>query len=561
VEERKDRGLTRVLRVAYGIILVVTRQDFWRWTRLVVAVALLNASLTFDNVWPTPAIRWQNQLSLELAVVVLAMVLAWHRFGPPSRTVLRLLGFVWILLAIGHYGYVTAPALFGRDINLYWDLGFVPAVVGLLAKAAPFRVVLPVAAAIFLMAFGLYALFRWALGLVGGATADRRQRLVLGSVSGAVIVLFLLQQTIDRLPLDPELFAVPITRAYADQVRLGLESALGAKTVAPSPRMDSDFAFVKGADVFLIFIESYGAISFERPDIAPKLTASQAAFDAAIHETHRDVVSAYVESPTFGGKSWLAHLSLMSGVEVRDPDTNSLLMAEKRDTVNKAFSRHGFRSVALMPGLQQHWPEGAFYGFDRIYDAASLDYHGPQFGWFTIPDQFTIEKFDEVEVSRPSRPPLFVFYPTISSHTPFLPLPPNLPSWGRVLTDHPYDDVQLQRALERQPDWLNLGASYVEAISYTYEVIGGYLRARSDRDFVMILLGDHQPPSAVSGEAASWDVPVHVVASRRQVLDRLRERGFRSGLRPARPSLGPMNTLLPILLDAFGNRESVAASR
>jgi hypothetical protein len=51
--------------------------------------------------------------------------------------------------------------------------------------------------------------------------------------------------------------------------------------------------------------------------------------------------------------------------------------------------------------------------------------------------------------------------------------------------------------------------------------LGGYLRLRADRDFVMVIVGDHQPPAMVSGEGATWDVPVHVITNRTQVLDRL----------------------------------------
>ncbi len=32
------------------------------------AIALLNASLAFQNVWPTPAIRWAGEFSVECAV-------------------------------------------------------------------------------------------------------------------------------------------------------------------------------------------------------------------------------------------------------------------------------------------------------------------------------------------------------------------------------------------------------------------------------------------------------------------------------------------------------------
>ncbi|PYR07226.1 MAG: hypothetical protein DMF99_23405 [Acidobacteria bacterium] len=93
----------------------------------------------------------------------------------------------------------------------------------------------------------------------------------------------------------------------------------------------------------------------------------------------------------------------------------------------------------------------------------------------------------------------------------------------------------------------------MDALSYDFTSIAGYVGAHADRDTVMIVLGDHQPPAAVSGEHASWDVPVHVIASRTAVLDRLVGHGFQRGLTPRRPSLGRMHTLLPMLLDAFGD--------
>src|SRR6266849_3636984 len=332
---------------------------------------------------------------------------------------------------------------------------------------------------------------------------------------------------------------------------------VGPRSLAPSPSMASDLSLVRGADVFVVFVESYGAVSYDRPEFAKSLAVPRRQFEAIIHDTRRDVVSAYVESPTFGGSSWLAHISLLSGVEVRDPNTNARLMSEKRDTVITTFARHGYRTVAMMPGLRQLWPEGTFYGFDEIYGAERVDYHGPEFGWFAIPDQFAIARLDALEVSRPSHAPLFVFFPTLSTHMPFSPAPPYQPDWRRVLTSQPYDGPEIVRAYEeeRELDWVNFGPAYVNAVAYAYASIGGYLRLRADHDFIMILLGDHQPPALVTGEGAPWDVPVHVIASRRQVLDRLLARGFRTGLTPRRPSLGRMHELLPVLLGAFGDPE------
>jgi hypothetical protein len=68
---------------------------------------------------------------------------------------------------------------------------------------------------------------------------------------------------------------------------------------------------------------------------------------------------------------------------------------------------------------------------------------------------------------------------------------------------------------------------------------------------VLIAIGDHQPPSAVSGRDAPWTVPVHVFGRRGPILDRLVERGFRSGLEPHRPPIAPMHALTPMLLEAF----------
>jgi len=535
----------RASAVASERIGLVTRR-----LAAVAAVALLNASLSFQNIWPTPAIRWEGEVSIELAVCLLLLIAARRWFVAPSHAALRWIAAGWLLLVLGHYADVTAPALYGRDINLYWDARYMPDVAAMIARAVPsWLIVCLVFAAAGILAL-VYLLLRWAIGCVAGALADLRERQAIGALACVMLVLFAAQRLGGHVAFEPT-FATPIAQTSARQVQLVAGALSTSTTLPPSPPMTADLALVRDVDVFLIFIESYGAIAFERADMAPQLAAGRADLDAAIHGTGRDVVSAYVESPTFGGSSWLAHLSLMSGVEVRDPDTNARLMAEKRETIVTTFKRAGHRTVALMPGLRQVWPEGGFYGFDDIYGATRLDYWGPEFGWFAIPDQFSVAQVDALEASRPSRPPLFVFFPTVSTHFPFIPTPPYQPDWPRMFTKRPYDVPALVRAYSQQPDWTHFGPGYVNAMAYDYATLAGYLRLRADRDFVMILLGDHEPAAAVSGEGAPWDVPVHVIASRPPILDRLRAHGFHSGLTPARPALGRMHTLLPVLLDAF----------
>ena len=243
----------------------------------------------------------------------------------------------------------------------------------------------------------LYRVLRWALGRVGAAMAHPRERLALGVLAAAMAMFWVGQRVSATFPERPR-FSAPVTQTYVRQVRL-MAATLGRSTaLPPSPPMNSDLSLVKGADVFLFFIEAYGAISYERPEFAARLAADRARLEAAIHDTNRDVVSAYVESPTFGGSSWLAHITLLSGVEIRSHDTNALLMTEKRDTLVTAFKQHGYRTVAVMPGLWQNWPEGAFYGFDEIYGGARLDYQGPTFGWWDMTDQFVLARMDALEV-------------------------------------------------------------------------------------------------------------------------------------------------------------------
>jgi len=364
-----------------------------------------------------------------------------------------------------------------------------------------------------------------------------------------IVTVFVGERVAARLP-DQRLAPTPVVHTYVHQVALILEARSGSTSLPPSPPIESTFEGVRGADVFLVFVESYGAVTNEEA-FASRLAAPRRRLESDIRDTHRAVASAYVESPTFGGSSWLAHLSLISGIEVRDPDTNALLMTTPRDTLVKAFKRAGFRTVGLMPGLRQQWPEGSFYGFDEIYGADRLGYTGPEFGWFAVPDQFSLAKFDILEAHKLTTP-RFVFFPTISTHFPFSPTPPYQPHWARMQTPRPYDGPDIVRAYAGEPDWTNFGPGYADAIAYDFAVLGGYLRQHAERDLVMILIGDHQPPAAVSGAHATWNVPVHVITSRQSILDRLRAAGFRSGLAPARQAVSRMHALQPILLNGFG---------
>lgn len=561
----------------------------WRpWLGLAAALWLLNAALSFQGRWPTLGVEWRWELAPEIAFLGLV---AGIRGGRPSRGLIAGLAGLLTLLVLGRYLAVMAPALYGRPIDLIADARYLPEVIPMMAQAAPWPLLLGLPLAFLLLLGILFVGLRWALGRVAaalGAAAPRRLLTLLGGVAFAAYLVGLASP--DRA-WGPG-FSRPVTLALAQQLRLappasegqGLDAQApeaqasdsdtadphtpdaqasraqaraGPPGPPPSPRLDSDLGRVRGAHVVILFAESYGAATFDQPHLAAVLAPARADLAAALAETGREVVSARVRSPTFAGGSWLAHASLLAGVEVRGDDDYNRLLTQSRETLVQPFARAGYRTLGVMPGLRHTWPEGAFYGYDAILDAPALDYPGPALGWWRIPDQFALARLDAAELSAGDGQPRLAVFPTISSHAPFRPTPPYQPDWGRILTADPFDRAEIKPELTPAggEEWVlsDLGPAYGEAVAYLLRVVAGWLRLRPDLDLVLLVLGDHQPLAAVSGERASWEVPVHLITQRAAVREAFLAEGFVPGLVPRRPALGGMADLTQALLRAFGS--------
>jgi hypothetical protein len=536
------------------------------WLTLAAALLLLNSALTLGNVWPTPWVEPRAEISIEVAVLVLGLaayaeIAARRGWPPPGRRTALALAALMFFLTIGRYADVTAPALYGRPVNLYWDARHLPNVGAMLSAVAKPWMLAAFLAALVVFVGAIGGALYWALARVERGLHDARARRALGVLAGALVAAFVLGRTLEW-PVR-YWFSAPVFATYRDQVVFVLEARSDAaqRTLPDRPLARSDLGRVKGADVLLMFLESYGAVTYDSGAIAAIVANGRHELAAAVAATHRDVSSAFVESTTFGGSSWLAHSTLLSGLDVRDPDTYDLLLTQQRPTLPKLFESAGYRALAVMPGLKNDWPEGAFYGFDAILGERELDYRGPEFGWWRIPDQYSLAKLDSLALGAAPRAPVFVFFPTINTHIPFRPTPPYQPDWTRVLGAHPFDDAAAAASIAQSPDWTSLGVPYAESFVYTLQYLGGYLRARPDADFVLVLVGDHQPAASVTGVGARWDVPVHVITSRGAVTRALRDAGFVEGLdlMPMSRRVGGMADLTTLLLRAFDSHGAEAA--
>ncbi|HRV78479.1 MAG TPA: hypothetical protein P5537_10330, partial [Thauera sp.] len=366
-----------------------------RLVPLFVPLFVLNALLVFGNAWPTLWPRPALAVSIELAFAVAALVLlaGWRGRIPPGLVrVLAALATLWIVL---RYVQVTVPALFGRPLNLYWDLPHLGAVLDMGGDGPGAKILLALALGA-LVVLALYGVVSACVRALAHGAAEAGARALLGGVAGAAILLWALAPWVGPAPssVTSSAFARPVAPLALEQIRF-LSAALAADAadrLGADPDFRGDLAALRGADVLILFAEAYGAVTFDRPPIAAALTDAREQLATAIATSGRRAVSGRVVSPTFGGASWLAHAAVLAGVDTRDPADYALLLTTDRPTLVRHFAAHGYRTVGWMPGLQRPWPEGRFYGFDRIADADSTGYAGLPFGFWRIPDQASMAR-------------------------------------------------------------------------------------------------------------------------------------------------------------------------
>ena len=274
--------------------------------------------------------------------------------------------------------------------------------------------------------------------------------------------------------------------------------------------------------------------------------------------------SAYLTSPTFGGSSWLAHATLQSGLSVGDQGRYDRLLSSDRTTLSSAFARAGWRTVAVLPSTRGRWPEGrAFYGFDEVYGRSSLGYAGPKFGFSAMPDQYALSAFARRELAGPDRAPVMAEIELTSSHGPWAPLPttvdPAALGDGSVFHGIRADAVT---ASELWSDRADVPAAYRTSIVYSLTSVLSFVESHGDDDLVLVLLGDHQPSTIVSGFGGSRDVPVTVVAHDPEVVEQVSGWGWQDGLRPdERAPVWPMDAFRDRFLAAYSTAASPARAQ
>jgi hypothetical protein len=523
--------------------------------KLLIALFGLNALLAMSNLWPTPFVYIDSRVAPEF-VYTWCLLLGLVAMGGKARLSGRMLSIVaaaYTFLVLGRYFDTTAPALFGRPINLYWDGLQIPRLLWVLSGQYAWWVPPLLLIAITALIVGLYFGVRWALHVcvsIGAPFTHRyrwAQLVTAFFFISSVANFFGAQQTWGYISRP----VLPTYWAQAKVLIAALQEGTGKIVVPESPAFTSDLALLKGADFKLFFLESYGAVTYDNAAMKLALSEDRANLLLQAQKAGLTVVSAFVTSTTFGGGTDLAHMALLTGIDTRDPIRHDILLTTNRPTLIRHFNARGYESFGFYPGLDWEWAEGAFFGYQHLIDARAVRYEGPNIGYWKIPDQIALAKFNSLHpITSDSKQRLFLFASS-TSHSPFQPVPPYQADWSRMLSRTPFEKGDIDRIERSKTNWLDMTPGYTGMMAYNFKWLSGYFAQKPEREFAMLALGDHQPTSNITGENASWDVPVHFFTSRPELLRRLQAVGFESGLYPKRKAIASLPELTGILLKAF----------
>jgi len=157
---------------------------------------------------------------------------------------------------------------------------------------------------------------------------------------------------------------------------------------------------------------------------------------------------------------------------------------------------------------------------------------------------------------------VFAELDTTSSHTPWAPLPKMVP-WNKVGNGSIFGR-QPGESTSAAKVWTSTSTIrkfYRKSIQYSLRTLISWVTRLHDPNLVLILLGDHQPHTTVSGVGANHDVPISIVARDPSVFRQTASWHWQDGLMPGPGApLEPMDAFRNQLLNTFSTASSQTAS-
>ena len=509
------------------------------------ALLLASLGLNLPGSLAETAQLWFWRPPVEFVLAVLLAILCGRHLGPwPARVMGACLAMMILVRIVDRLVWLW----FGRELVLATDLELV---VPLLEVGSGGWRLLPAAVAV---ALGASSLLLLAWPLVHGIDAAARLPRLATLPAMALIGLWLAGGPLSAFGFDQLVRQADRTlQARAAGQRFTEARAADPWRMAEPARL---FPGLAGVDVLVVFIESYGRSAFDQPDVAALARPPLERLEAAAGQGGKTLVSGFLRSPTVGGQSWLAHATVASGIPTTGQGGWRVYLQSADADLAHLFRRAGHATVMVQPAIVRPFPEALNLGFDRLLFADGLRYAGPRPGYVTMPDQFTLQRVEELLACPPEAAGAWYGQVAlVGSHAPFTPPVPPLLPWGAMRDGSAFAGriPAGPGAVELWADPTALRQAYARTIAGTIEVIASWATLPTARPRLAIILGDHEPAARVLGSDPGHHVPVHVLATSPELVQPFRDIGFVPGAfpDPDHPVMG-MEGLRLLLLEGFG---------
>jgi hypothetical protein len=175
-----------------------------------------------------------------------------------------------------------------------------------------------------------------------------------------------------------------------------------------------------------------------------------------------------------------------------------------------------------------------------------------------MPDQYVFSALERLELAKRDRGPLFAEVDMVSSHAPWTRTP-ELIDWGEVGDGSVFNSIPVDEVAKTAlwSDHDRVREAFGRSIEYSLNTVVSFVEHYGDDDLVLVVLGDHQPSTIVTGLGPdlSHDVPISVIAHDPAVLEQIAGWGWENGLRPSpQAPVWPMDAFRDRFLGAFGSQ-------
>jgi len=516
-------------------------------------ILFLNALLTLYRLIPAGTILPGLLLTPEPPAALLLLWLLSRRSAGWMQTGRFALGSVLALLFLFGLGEAFYQAVYLEDFTPLSDLRFVPAFFNMVLSTEAFSSRVVMGLAVLVAVSGVAVILSLLLGAAARSVTGKGRivaALLLLVWSGASVavssrpplsVLFVRQLLPGGTAPAPQA-APPRPQASVPQA----PSADGGKYALPG---------IEDADIHLFVVESYGHTLFSREAHRTLIMPVYRELERKLEASGYHVISSFVKSPAFGGRSWLADATILTGVWAKNQAVYDALFDGNHTSLVMDLKEAGYNTLLAAPGttvMEDAWH--ALFPYDRALLQDDYNYRGRRFSFGGgMTDQFilnTVRRFREQNYASGSLlgQPGFYNYILVSSHVPFNVLPPYIEEWDRIGDGAVYYDYP-RRIFDN--NWLTGGEypeGYTASIEYSLRVVTDYLIQYVGTRAVSLVMGDHQPRIPISERESTYLVPIHILSRDESLISGFVPYGFQPGLTPDNPPPLRMDELRNMLM-------------